>query len=1299
MTLRQYSAAALDPASSGLPSGTGAVSRAHQPNFGCRRSLCAVLAWVLAPLAMATPPTAPTNLSAVPASSTQINLTWTAATDNLQITSYVIERCTGSSCTSFAQVGSIPSGTSYVDNSLTASTTYRYEVYATDANGPGPVSNIASATTLAGSVASSVTYAYDALGRLLQANVAANSTVVNYTYDSAGNLTSITSSPVSTLAVDNFSNSEAAPGTTITIVGSGFSTTPSNNTVKFNGTTATVVSATATQLVVTVPTGATTGDISVTTGGKTVTSSNPFDIVAATGAPTITSFPAISTPGSSIVIVGTGFQTNPGDNAVLIGEKPATVVSATATALTVVVPPSGNATFNTSAGPITVTTPYGTVTSSGSLVTTGLILNGLGTTSVGGSPVTITTNTNLNYFAELFAGTAGTNLVINGAGGAIGLTVSVIGPDGSLPVYNSYIGTSGGAIQIPTLPLNGSYIVLVSTNSQTGSASYSLVGPSSATLTLNGSPTNVTLGVPGQSETLTFSGTQGAYLTLVFSNVTLSGATATIANPDGTKLVSISLSKSGATLLPQLPETGTYTVTVVPTSAATGSFTAALTSTSAATLTVNQSPHNVMLTGTTPVTVTFDGASGQYLTLAGTQSGTASTVTVAVTDPYGNQLKTNTWYFNSYPTNDLNLGPLSAQGTYSVTLQQSVSTTSTVALTLSAPVSGTATMGTPANVTMGLLGQGLAESFTGYAGQYVSAAVVTSVSAAPSLLGNVSLLSPSGAVLASQSLASTCGGCAAGADPYFGPLPTSGTYTVLMQQGGVPTTGSATLTVNQAALGTLTVGTSNSVTLGTGQGFEETFSASAGQYVSVGVAASSSTAPTAGTLTILDPNGIAIGTASYSGNCISGCFGNGVVTAGPVSLTGTYTVVFQQTGTGYGVGSGTVTVTPAAAVTGTLTIGTTTGVSLIAGQGFVESLNGTAGQYLSVALQSTANITSGTISVLTPSGTLLATGAYTGSCYGGCSGAGNLAFGPLPATGTYSVVFQQTDANNALGQGSLNVTAENTVSGTLTLGTPKTVSLVNAQGVQETFSESAGDYDTVSISESGGLIYSATVSVLSPSGSVISTTSFGYSCPSTCSGSTTFNMGPLPSTGTYTLLVQQADQGPGRGSGSLTLQVTKNPAGTGTTQNLHTTVAGQAAQFTFLAAAGQSFNLAFTSMAFTPSSVTSYNIGITNSGGTTVYSNSCYSSSCSMSLPGTDFAADGTYTVTVTPNGSATMTGTATLTATAVGQLTVGTIQSQSRHRSGCHAFLQCDGRSDPRPLCLRDFNNTHFRYLLRYGL
>src|SRR5207244_1638646 len=62
------------------------------------------------------------------------------------------ERCTGASCTNFAQIGTTTTLTTFPDSGLTASTAYRYRVLAADAAGNlSNYSNIASATTLTAS--------------------------------------------------------------------------------------------------------------------------------------------------------------------------------------------------------------------------------------------------------------------------------------------------------------------------------------------------------------------------------------------------------------------------------------------------------------------------------------------------------------------------------------------------------------------------------------------------------------------------------------------------------------------------------------------------------------------------------------------------------------------------------------------------------------------------------------------------------------------------------------------------------------------------------------------------------------------------------------------------------------------------------------------------------------------------------------------------------------------------------------------------------------------------------------------
>ena len=94
-------------------------------------------------------PTAPTGLTATPASTTQVNLSWTASTDNVGVTGYRIERCTGASCSNYSQIGTTTTTTTYNDTGLTSSTTYRYRVRANDAAGNlSAYSTVVNATTL-----------------------------------------------------------------------------------------------------------------------------------------------------------------------------------------------------------------------------------------------------------------------------------------------------------------------------------------------------------------------------------------------------------------------------------------------------------------------------------------------------------------------------------------------------------------------------------------------------------------------------------------------------------------------------------------------------------------------------------------------------------------------------------------------------------------------------------------------------------------------------------------------------------------------------------------------------------------------------------------------------------------------------------------------------------------------------------------------------------------------------------------------------------------------------------------------
>jgi hypothetical protein len=104
--------------------------------------------------ACTTAPSAPTGLAATAASSTQIDLSWTASTagPGCSITYDVFSSTTsGFTPSSANQIASGVTGTTFNDTSLAASTTYYYLVEAVDSVGSSSPSNQASATTQAGS--------------------------------------------------------------------------------------------------------------------------------------------------------------------------------------------------------------------------------------------------------------------------------------------------------------------------------------------------------------------------------------------------------------------------------------------------------------------------------------------------------------------------------------------------------------------------------------------------------------------------------------------------------------------------------------------------------------------------------------------------------------------------------------------------------------------------------------------------------------------------------------------------------------------------------------------------------------------------------------------------------------------------------------------------------------------------------------------------------------------------------------------------------------------------------------------
>src|SRR5207237_204663 len=90
----------------------------------------------------ATPPSVPTGLTARAAGVSEIDLSWTAATDTVGVAGYKVFRDGGTT-----PIGIVTTGTTFADTGLTASSTHPYTVVAVDAAGNASAPSAAVAAT------------------------------------------------------------------------------------------------------------------------------------------------------------------------------------------------------------------------------------------------------------------------------------------------------------------------------------------------------------------------------------------------------------------------------------------------------------------------------------------------------------------------------------------------------------------------------------------------------------------------------------------------------------------------------------------------------------------------------------------------------------------------------------------------------------------------------------------------------------------------------------------------------------------------------------------------------------------------------------------------------------------------------------------------------------------------------------------------------------------------------------------------------------------------------------------------
>jgi len=125
-------------------------------------------------------------------------------------------------------------------------------------------------------------YVYDDLGRLVGV-VDQDGNAATYTYDAVGNILAIGRHNVADMpgpvAITLVAPNKGKVGTAVSIFGRGFSADAAQNVASFSGATATVAAATANSLTTSLPPGALTGLVTVTTALGSATSPEPFRVL------------------------------------------------------------------------------------------------------------------------------------------------------------------------------------------------------------------------------------------------------------------------------------------------------------------------------------------------------------------------------------------------------------------------------------------------------------------------------------------------------------------------------------------------------------------------------------------------------------------------------------------------------------------------------------------------------------------------------------------------------------------------------------------------------------------------------------------------------------------------------------------------------------------------------------------------------------------------------------------------------------------------------------------------------------
>ena len=419
----------------------------------------------------------------------------------------------------------------------------------------------------AAGAASATQYVYDANGRLVVVTDDSGESA-RYVYDAMGNILRVERIQAAELRIFAMTPTHGTVDTPVSIRGQGFESVAANDTVMFNGVPATVSSATANELKVTVPYGATTGAVTVSVGARSAASDSPFT-VDETGLPPVVGqvSPDIAVVGASIGVDGTHLYPIPGKTSLRLGGRSLDIGAGTTNQhLAAVLPPSA------SSGRVTVQTPYGTAESVQSVL---VVPAGIDPAAVHSRSVaTLDTSSghvdladDSSYGAVMFDNEshAWVSLQlanITGSSGNIGYTV--YGP-GNTAVLQGTVSANSPSIHLGRLQGAGTYMVMFRPNDG-GSSSFDLSAVSNAVF--GDDELTLVTQVPSQSVRAVFNAQAKDTLVVKIAGATTEPGNAPITysvyTPAGAFYTSGVTSSVGSINLPNLPIAGTWQLIAAP---------------------------------------------------------------------------------------------------------------------------------------------------------------------------------------------------------------------------------------------------------------------------------------------------------------------------------------------------------------------------------------------------------------------------------------------------------------------------------------------------------------------------------------------------------------------------------------------------------------------------------------------------------------------------------------------------------------------------------------------------------------